>query len=286
MGETTHPEIVVGIDGSEANQAAVNYAIDLAHETGHSVRLVTAYVESVSPRAGRKQDTDTSWTVLADLERKSLVRYPDLRITTDLRPGDASDVLLAAAKGAETLVVGKRGLGTFGRLLLGSTSAASAGRTPVPVYVVPPAWVQEDHRSEPVLVGVDIGADEEETLATAFAEARRRAVDLHAVYAVDLEPMLRWDPTIGGLTYQNWQVEEGEWLDERLTPWRDRFPDVPVTARTVRGEPATALLASEGDVQLVVVGRHRTGPFGFGLGSRARAVLHYAETPVLVVPAP
>ena len=38
------------------------------------------------------------------------------------------------------LVVGRRGLKTFGRALLGSTSVALAGRSPVPVVVVPDDW--------------------------------------------------------------------------------------------------------------------------------------------------
>ena len=55
---------------------------------------------------------------------------------------------------------------------------------------------------------------------------------------------------------------------------------------TASPSTAAAILEAAEEAQLVVLGRHPAGVFGgFAFGSVARAVLHYAETPVMVVPA-
>jgi nucleotide-binding universal stress UspA family protein len=51
--------------------------------------------------------------------------------------GQAIEVLLAAAVGQHTLVLGARGNGGFSRLLLGSVSSAAAHHAPCPVLIVP-----------------------------------------------------------------------------------------------------------------------------------------------------
>lgn len=52
----------------------------------------------------------------------------------------ASEAILQVAKdeGAGMIVLGRRGLGTFARLLLGSVSQRIVQQSPVPVVVVPP----------------------------------------------------------------------------------------------------------------------------------------------------
>jgi nucleotide-binding universal stress UspA family protein len=52
-------------------------------------------------------------------------------------PGHPAKVLLDAANGAELLVVGSRGHGTFAGILLGSVSQHCVQHAPCPVVVVP-----------------------------------------------------------------------------------------------------------------------------------------------------
>jgi nucleotide-binding universal stress UspA family protein len=57
---------------------------------------------------------------------------------------------------------------------------------------------------------------------------------------------------------------------------------VPARLFDVRGNAASVLLERSHEAQLLVLGRHHNG--AFGLGCTARAVLHYAEIPVAVIP--
>jgi nucleotide-binding universal stress UspA family protein len=54
-----------------------------------------------------------------------------------LASGSAADGLLGAAKGADLVVVGSRGVGGFRGLLLGSVSQQVAHHAACPVVVVP-----------------------------------------------------------------------------------------------------------------------------------------------------
>ncbi len=60
-------------------------------------------------------------------------------ITSIAREGQAAEVLVTEAKGAELLVVGSRGLGGFRGLLLGSVSQQCAHHASCPVLIVPSA---------------------------------------------------------------------------------------------------------------------------------------------------
>jgi nucleotide-binding universal stress UspA family protein len=69
--------------------------------------------------------------------------------------GSPVEVILAAAADARLVVMGKRGLGVFARVIVGSTSIAVAGRAKAPVVIVPEDWTREDHRDGPVVLGID-----------------------------------------------------------------------------------------------------------------------------------
>jgi len=64
---------------------------------------------------------------------------PDVDLEVDLKNGAAISVLLDAARDADMIVLGSRGVGRVVGLLLGSVSQAVVTRTPCAVLVVPPA---------------------------------------------------------------------------------------------------------------------------------------------------
>ena len=93
-----------------------------------------------------------------------------------------------------------------------------------------------------------------------------------------------WDPAPVAGAASPWEQNAHAEFDKVLDVWRDRFPDVEVVAVHSHSHPAMAVLDAAEHAQLVILGRHTDGKLGgFPFGS-TRAVLHYAECPVMVVP--
>jgi nucleotide-binding universal stress UspA family protein len=70
-----------------------------------------------------------------------------LDVTTEAVEGQAAAVLLHAARDADLLVVGSRGLGGFRGLLLGSVSQQCVDHAPCPVVVVRQMHAEAGHDS-------------------------------------------------------------------------------------------------------------------------------------------
>lgn len=274
--------VVVGVDGSRSNQAAVRYAVEEATAIRRPLLLV-AVLDDMGDPSGLQQSLP-DWTFLSAIGRRATSQHPDLRVSSTLEFGDPSARLLERARRADRLVIGQRGLGTFDQPILGSTSTTVAARSHRPVVTVPTDWRLEDHRRHAVVVGIDPTDPDVSALCFAFEEAARREATLVAVHAFDSEPRLLWDPVLAGPTHRGTFTLGARSLSDVVAPFSSVFPSVPITLRDERSDPATALLRNSRAAQLLVLGRGERGPFGPGLGSTSRAVLQYAEIPVAVIP--
>lgn len=282
----THKPVVVGVDGSERNRSAVEWAAHEAAELGCAVELVTVLPEHLVPapdssvRGRRREALD----VLADARHRMRHLVAEQEIKTLALDGAPVDVLLDRAAGARLVVVGKRGLGGLARALVGSTSLALAGRSPVPVAVVPDSWHAADHRGRPVVLGIDPEKADHRPISLAFARARRLGVSLVAVHGWETPAAYSRDTQEAGETTDG-ERRSRQRFDEGLSVWRARYPDVALRPMHAHQQPASAVLEASEVAQVVVLGRHGTGILGgFTFGSVARAVMHDAECPVLVVP--
>lgn len=284
-----HKPVVVAVDGSERNRSAVSWAAHEAAATGSPLHLVTAaedHIVSSPHRTVRPQD-EAMQGMLEEVRGQVHAVAPEVAVHPQVVAGAPTEVLLAAAEGSRMLVVGKRGLGTFGRLIVGSTSVAVAGRSPVPVAVVPAEWAQEDHQSSPVVVGIDPEEPDHTQVHVAFTRAERLGVPVLAVHGWESPTAWSLDVAAVATELPQWEQEAKNAFEQVVDGWQERFPDVKVTKMHRRLHPANAVLDAAEGAQLIVLGRHRGGRrTGFGFGSVARAVLHYSETPALVVPAP
>lgn len=137
--------IVVGVDGSESSKAALTWAVGQAELTGDSVDAVIAWHYPVMvgglPFApiGVLEGTDFgayAATVLADAITETVPADGPVKVSSSVREGNAAQVLLEAADGADLLVVGSRGHGGFAEALLGSVSQACVHHAPCPVVVI------------------------------------------------------------------------------------------------------------------------------------------------------
>lgn len=135
--------IVVGVDGSEASQAALLWALEEGRVRSAQVDVVTAWHEPyVAPTMAAVVPDPAVFSEAAD---RTVDRAIDdagaaadgLTIERHVIRGNAASALLDVAKGAALLVVGSRGRGGFAGLLLGSISQQVVHHATCPVVVVP-----------------------------------------------------------------------------------------------------------------------------------------------------
>ena len=136
--------IVVGVDGSEAAQDALRWAVAEAQVRAAQLQVVHAWqlpYVGPTPFAGMVIDLDdleaSAQVVLehavADVDMTGLAAPTEL-VLANRTPAIA---LVEAAKGADLLVVGTRGRGGFTGLLLGSVSQQLTHHAPCPIVIVP-----------------------------------------------------------------------------------------------------------------------------------------------------
>lgn len=278
--------VVVGLDGTETVGAALGWAIHQA--LGTHRRLILLFVLNdyavPVPHHAHARDDSRGLQALARTQREVIVANPGLRVQVDMVDGGTVSQLLARSADQELLVVGRRGLGAWGRVVEGSTSIALTGRSKVPVVVVPDEWRQADHSNHPVVVGVDVADPHAKPLRFAFAQAARRGVGVHVVAVVAHEPALVWDPSMDDHGTETAVMAGHDRLTDLLEPVRREFPDVPVHRSEVAGSPVKHLMRAGRKAQLIVLGRHREGHMGLPVASVTRGVLHHTDVPVAVVP--
>jgi nucleotide-binding universal stress UspA family protein len=272
--------VVVGIDGSDSALETARWAADEAARRRSRIRLVHAFGWTTEVVAGHPGLGEQRRDVLLDHARRHLAaaaaaaaeRAPGVPVEQELVVGHPIAVLVGESRRAELLVIGDRGLGRIGGLLLGSVAMALASHGECPVVVVRGAE-GERPASAPVVVGIDGSPVSERALAFAYEEAALRCAPLVAVHTwLDLvvRPGGRAADGLG-----RHRAEEQVVLGERLAGWAQKYPDVPVRRVVTRDGPTHALLTEAAGAQLVVVGSRGRGGFaGLLLGSVSHAVLH------------
>lgn len=133
--------VVVGVDGSETSTRALRWAAAEARLRGvplrvvHAWQLLFAAIPATEPLISALQDGGRAVldAALADPALEGL------DVKDHLVPAGATDAVLRYADSASMVVVGSRGLGRVGRVLLGSTSRQLAHHAPCPIVVVPAA---------------------------------------------------------------------------------------------------------------------------------------------------
>ncbi len=139
--------IVVGVDGSPNSRAALAYAVEEATRRDARVDAVMAWHRPYA--SGGDVWMPTMNFDIESIEQgyrsqlEKIIAHANIPDSVVVEPilveGTSSHSLLSAAKGADLLVVGKRGHGGFLGLLLGSVSHQVAAHAPCPVVIVPPA---------------------------------------------------------------------------------------------------------------------------------------------------
>jgi len=280
--------IVVGVDGSASALGAIRTATVEAVLRRTELRIVHAFIwplmhvplgpSPIGPESGGLRHE--AERILAEAVLTAAETDASVKTETVLVTGAAPTVLIAEAVGADMVVLGDRGLGVVGDLLIGSVALRVIEHSAVPVLVV------KGHTDPdgPVIVGFDGSTGAYRALHQAFGECRLHGSPLVAAHvrgefaAFDAMPSAVYerDPALGP--------------DERpftrvFDTARRRHPGVRVTDEVLVGDVGETLVARTSGAHMIVLGSHGRGGFpGLPIGSVSRYVLRHAHCPVLVAP--
>jgi nucleotide-binding universal stress UspA family protein len=137
--------IVVGVDGSPASRAALEWAGDEAVRHGSELIVLTAWLPIPPPLSGASSTlpthgvTDASETAkeqLMEAIRDVLGEDPPVLVHPRVKEGNAAKLLIDFSEDADLLVVASSGHGGFAGMLLGSVSQHVAAHAKCTVVVV------------------------------------------------------------------------------------------------------------------------------------------------------
>jgi nucleotide-binding universal stress UspA family protein len=284
--------VVIGYDGSADSEAALAWGLAFADRHRTPVRIVQGFDPSQHTlRLVGGNGADAAGQLYAHARQqlkqardRSEDDYPHLDISTLLEPAAPEDLLIDESRTAATVVIGSRGQSRLSTLLAGSTALSVAGRAHCTVVAV---------RSRPdaqtpghgVVVGTDGSPVAEAAIAFAFQQAADLAAPLTVVHAwndpmtvsVLGNPLPTYDPI-------DYPREQQSLLVESLAGWADKFPQVDIDVRLIRGQAVSTLAAASTDAELLVVGCHGQSVLrGMVLGSVSQGLLHHAALPLAIV---
>ncbi|WP_405392215.1 universal stress protein [Streptomyces sp. NBC_01102] len=279
---------IVGVDDSEHARAAALWGAAEATLHHHSLSLVHA---ADLDRLDRFASFETSAhvrdrgdTVLAEVAQEVRHRFPELGLTLKLSRRSPVPALHSAARPGDIIVVGSRGSGGFGPLLLGSVGLGAVVGSPAPVVVV--RGESEAADDAPVVAAV---RDEEDAawLFRAAQEAQIRGCPLRLLNVRNL--LTRFGDRPASPDDAGRLADTGErLLADLASRISERGPGLTVRTEVVTARSAAAALveASSGSGLLVMGSHERQSVSVLGLGHVAHALLHHSHCPVQIVPYP
>jgi nucleotide-binding universal stress UspA family protein len=287
--------IVLATDGSDGASLAARAAADLSRKTGAQLHVAHAWRHHLQ---GLGYPT-VAWTDYSYLDEREARRVLDTQMDEvenstgtvaepHLLQGSPIDAILDLCEeiGPGLLVMGSRGLGPVGRLLLGSVSEGVVHHARCPVLVVRGEWPPKR-----VVVGDDgsEGARRAAHLASGIGALFGAEAMLALAHSNPPEPIGGWSAR-DRRTFAEARSKELKALDARAEALEWVVGAHPKT-RVVDADPTLALLelAEEGDEggTLLALGSRGLGAIGRArLGSVSTNVLRTATGSVLIYARP
>ena len=294
--------VVVGVDGSSSSERALLWAQSYARTHQLRLRVVLASTDSsVIPMAStdpswpwqfvQRRSTEEDMDVLKHLEASVadvLGDEPKVDLSFEIVDQAAAHGLIdvASEANAQLLVVGRRGLGGFKRLLLGSVSNEVATYAHCPVVVV--GKPSEADPTDVVVVGVDGSTGSEQALRWAARHASAQGSELAIVHGWEAVPVPAGSlvASIPQLDSDRDVRDDNDVLARFESLVDEEFPELTVSFTSIEGYPSSALTSVSEDrrAALLVVGSRGLGGFAsMMLGSVAHQCLQRAGLPVAII---
>jgi nucleotide-binding universal stress UspA family protein len=282
--------VVVGVDGSEADEETLTWAgAEASRRQGellivHAQNVVEGAAVSETPISSLPfERKDFAEGLISRSVQSVGLSSPGLPVQSLTRREKPAHLLLEQSERAALLVLGTHGDNRFVGALLGSVSQKLAAHATCPVVVLP-AHPLEVGGPAPVVVGVSESTGGLTALRFAFAEAQLRGTELIAVRCWRESPLA----AAGGVMLPSVEdlLRDGEKaiLDDCLERIQPEFPDVKVRAEVAEEPTDPALIEWSDRAALLVVGcRHEDGHRLSRLGPIGSWLLHNSKAPIAVV---
>ncbi|MFI7132749.1 universal stress protein [Nonomuraea sp. NPDC050153] len=266
--------VVVGVDDSEEGLRAVEWAAGEAERRRRPLHVLHAFIwpllgAPLGPAPGGPPEgglRHAAERVLAAAVERARALAPGVEVSAAMPESEPVAALLRHSHRAELVVVGSRGLGEVGGLLLGSVGARLGAEAACPVVVVRGPVTT----GGPVVAAIadpgESGPGESEALLDfAFAHAARTAGTLM-------------------LAHVGAKGSQAGLPEEVLARWQERYPGVSIVQESLAGRPGKALTRAASQASLLVVGSHHRHELSALMhGSVSQAVLHHATCPVAII---
>jgi len=276
-------KILVGLDGSERSRYALEEALNFAKNTKAEVIAV-----SVIPPQRELVSSFSLFTHIKDLirknykkaleEAKDLAEEKGLTIKTVLEEGNPHEKIIEVSQkeGCDLIVIGRRGLTAFEKILLGSTAHRVINNSPIDVLIVP---INTKISFKKILAGTDTSEYGNKAVKKAgmLAKSYNGNLSILSVIKIPIEPIIDLQEILETLKKE---------LESHLA-----FLSEEVSKEGVRveifvkyGEPHKVVIetAKEIDATAIVIGAYSSASEK-SLGSVGEKIIANSFCPVLIV---
>lgn len=281
--------VVVGFDGSDDADRALQYASEEAKERAAELVLMHAVDDTV---------LNSAWGVVFDPEEIKLGAASMLekgvadavaagmdpgRVRTEVVLGNPAAALTRLSTQASLIVVGRQSQTPGERQYVGSTSVGVVGAAHCPVIVVSEGDIRHEERTGVIGVAVDTSARGAVALEWALNECQDHGGTV-VVISVCRAPQGRWfsggQPTV---EQQQAAVDVTRArMTEMISEITEDFPDVDVSLEVPYGSPLDLLTARTDELDMLVVEVHAAFPT-YSVGGLIRGLLSHGRCPIGVI---
>lgn len=288
--ELAKGRVVVGVDGSEDGNRAVEYGVREALSKGRDLLLAHAVDDAVLAGAwgvvydpGLLQDAGHE---AAESARQHAVAMgmPAERVHADIFMGNPAAVLTRLSEDAPVIVVGRRAMSGLERLFVGSTSVGVAASASCPVIMVSAAS-HKPKTGDLGMIGVGLDGTERcsDALRYAYTEAAHRGAGLQVIHAFEMPSGFFADrQDVAGRGEAAMRNAE-QAISKLVDPLREEFPAVPVETIVLNSHPVNELTRRSGECDLLVLGVHGFAFPGLSPGATIRAIMAHGLCPLGLV---
>lgn len=279
--------ILVGIDGSDRSQCALDWATALANKTEGAQITLLAVIDPGSARLAGSDEKilqTAVGNVLGSAQERIAENYPALTVHTTVGRGDIVEALITASEDHDIVVLGSHHNKTVGERVFGAKGLRVASGSKTATAVIPSDYTP-DHSGHGIMVGVGPDDTSNDAVVTGVNMALAFNEPLELVSAWGVPTLLARSAEVMGGGLQPVGEMFQRKLDTLIAQIKEKYPELEVTGRSVEGSsPTQVIMECAKDKRMLLLGTHARSRVSRALfGSVTFGVLSRLEIPTLIV---